>query len=77
MSITPLSIEPRGLKRELAARYVGVGLTKFDEMVNDGRMPTPKRIDGRKLWDKRALDSFFENLPEETPPNDWDEKYGT
>lgn len=41
----------RGLNREEAAIYVGVGTTKFDEMVNDGRMPKPKRVDaafGRK-----------------------------
>jgi excisionase family DNA binding protein len=38
---------PRGLSRDEAARYIGVGTTKFDEMVADGRMPRPKRIDGR------------------------------
>lgn len=36
-------IPRRGLSREEAAMYVGVGSTKFDEMVNDGRMPKPKR----------------------------------
>src|SRR5215475_14227879 len=43
---------PRGLSREEAARYVGVGTTKFDELVKDGRMPKPKRIDGRVVWDR-------------------------
>jgi hypothetical protein len=28
-----------------AAMYIGVGANKFDEMVEDGRMPTPKCID--------------------------------
>jgi excisionase family DNA binding protein len=31
------------MSRDEAARYVGVGATKFDEMVQDGRMPRPKR----------------------------------
>lgn len=65
----------RGLSRILAAGYVGVGPTKFDEMVSDGRMPKPKRIDGRKVWDVRALDRFFEALPSDgdIDDNPWDD----
>ncbi len=57
---------PRGLSREEAARYVGVGATKFDEMVKDGRMPKPKRVDGRVVWDRAALDLAFSDLPDES-----------
>jgi hypothetical protein len=63
--ILPASLPPRGLSREEAAAYVGVGATKFDEMVLDGRMPLPKRIDGRKVWDRLRLDSAFAALPTE------------
>jgi len=28
-------------------------------------MPTPKRINGRVVWDLRALDEAFEALPDE------------
>nr|WP_313429335.1 XRE family transcriptional regulator [Brevundimonas diminuta] len=77
MTIQRLPLEPRGLQREVAARYIGVGLTKFDEMVRDGRMPGPKRVDGRKVWDRRALDTAFDSLPDETLVNDWDLAYGT
>lgn len=55
----------RGLSREEAAMYVGVGATKFDEMVDDGRMPKPKKVDARKVWDVRKLDIAFEALPDE------------
>lgn len=58
-------IPRRGLSREEAAMYVGVGATKFDTMVNDGRMPKAKKIDGRKVWDVRKLDVAFEALPDE------------
>lgn len=58
-------IPRRGLSREEAAMYVGVSATKFDALVVDGRMPRPKRIDGRKLWDVRKLDVAFEALPDE------------
>lgn len=57
------SYPPRGLSREEAARYVGVGATKFDEMVNDRRMPRPKRVDGRVVWDRISLDAAFSDLP--------------
>lgn len=64
----------RGLSRMEAAIYIGVGATKFDAMVADGRMPQPKRIDGRKVWDIRALDLAFEDLPDDGPArNSWDD----
>jgi predicted DNA-binding transcriptional regulator AlpA len=64
----------RGLRRVEAAIYVGVSATKFDEMVKDGRMPRPKRIDGVVVWDQRRLDLAFEALPEEGEGagNPWD-----
>jgi hypothetical protein len=43
--------------------YVGISVTKFDAMVVDGRMPGPKQIDARKVWDLHALDSAFDALP--------------
>jgi excisionase family DNA binding protein len=61
--IDPFSYPPRGMSREEAARYIGVGTTKFDEMVADRRMPRPKKIDGRVVWDRIALDAAFSDLP--------------
>lgn len=58
-----LGFIPRGLKREEAARYVGVGTTLFDEMVEDGRMPKPKRVNNRTIWDRAELDIAFSDLP--------------
>jgi len=34
-------------------------------MVADGRMPKPKRIDGRVVWDRLQLDIAFAALPNE------------
>jgi hypothetical protein len=63
----------RGLSRDEAAMYIGVSPGKFDELVADGRMPAPVRIDARKIWDIRSLDLAFEALPRENPlPNSWD-----
>ena len=69
----PLSLAPRGLSRVQAAEYIGVGVTKFDEMVDDGRMPRPKRIDGRTVWDRLKLDAAFDALDDEARANnEWD-----
>ena len=58
----PLPFIPRGMSREQAAIYVGVGTTKFDEMVADGRMPKAREIDRRRVWDRNELDACFDNL---------------
>jgi len=67
----PHAIEPRGLSRAGAAGYIGVSATKFDAMVRDGIMPEPKLIGGRVVWDRYALDSAFEDLPDRTEDNPW------
>jgi predicted DNA-binding transcriptional regulator AlpA len=55
----------RGLRRFDAAAYVGVGESKFDELVHDGRLPKPFRIDGCVVWDVRQLDLAFDRLAED------------
>ncbi len=65
----------RGLKREEAALYIGISASKFDQLVNDSRMPQPRRIDGRKVWDIRELDTAFDELQpdgEKAEINPWD-----
>ena len=77
ISFLPLSLPPRGLSRAQAAEYVGLGVTKFTELVTDGRMPKPTRIDGRIIWDRVKLDEAFAALteaPEEArSENEWDQ----
>ena len=46
----------------------------FDEMVRDGRMPKPKRINARTVWDRLKLDEAFAALPGEAELNPWDEE---
>lgn len=58
-----LSYPPRGLSREQAARYIGIGVTFFDQLVADKRMPPPKIINSRKVWDRLDLDEAFRELP--------------
>lgn len=62
----------RGLNREQAAAYVGIGTTTFDAMVADGRMPKPLRLNARTIWDRAALDAYFEGLSGEATANPFD-----
>lgn len=55
---------PRGLSRDEAARYVGVGTTTFDGLVQDGRMPKPLRLGKRVIWDRLKIDAAFADLDE-------------
>jgi predicted DNA-binding transcriptional regulator AlpA len=70
----PGTLAPRGLSRLAAAAYVGVSPSLFDEMVRDGRMPPPKMINSRLVWDRFELDAAFDELPDKAQAaadDDW------
>lgn len=69
-------IEPRGLSRIEAAHYVGIGATKFDELVKRKLMPEPRCIDARKVWDRRELDAAFDDLPKSEAVDAWEAAHG-
>jgi predicted DNA-binding transcriptional regulator AlpA len=71
-SCLPPSLAPRGLSRVQAAEYIGIGATKFDELVASGTMPKPKRIGGRTVWDRVRLDEAFAALDDGGVGNEWD-----
>jgi predicted DNA-binding transcriptional regulator AlpA len=62
------------LSREIAASFIGVSPSKFDEMVKDGRMPKPKRIDTRRVWSRTAVEKAFGRLPgdEDDQDDEWE-----
>ncbi len=70
--ILPVSCPPCGLSRVQSAAFIGVGTTKFDEMVKDGRMPAPKKIDGKTVWYRPGLEESFVALPSDEDANPWD-----
>jgi predicted DNA-binding transcriptional regulator AlpA len=77
MTRRPLSdtrpVPRRGLSREESAMYIGTSASMFDAMVKDGRMPQPKLINSKPVWDRFALDAAFEALPDRDHGNPWDE----
>lgn len=65
----------RGLNRKEAAGYVGVSPSLFDELVIDGRMPMPFRINSRVIWDIRLIEQAFDeiSIQSKKADNPWDE----
>ncbi len=58
-----MAYPPRAMDLERAATYVGLGRTKFLQMVDDGRMPQPVRIEAEMpRWDRLDLDAAWEDL---------------
>lgn len=59
-----LGYPPRGMELERAAAYVGLGRTKFLELVDLGRMPQAVDLEGSPRWDRFDLDRAFDDLKE-------------
>ncbi len=69
-NILPTNLPPRGLSRVQAAAYIGISPSLFDEMVRDGRMPKPARINARTVWDRVKLDDAFAALSDAVTDDD-------
>ena len=70
---------PRGMRVEEAALYLGMGRSKFLQLVCEGRLPKPKAVDGMRIWDRRELDASFDDFAEHADngrPNSFDEILG-
>jgi predicted DNA-binding transcriptional regulator AlpA len=52
-----------GLGEIEAAAAIGISASKFRELVKAARMPRPRRIDGRAIWDVDELREAFKALP--------------
>ena len=53
-----------------AARYIGLGTTKFKELVEKKRLPKPKTVGSRKIWDRWELDTAFDALNDDAANDD-------
>jgi excisionase family DNA binding protein len=67
-----IDFAPRGLSADEAARYIGVGRTTFEELVARRKMPRPKRIGARVIYDRFEVDACFSDL-DSAPANRIDE----
>jgi predicted DNA-binding transcriptional regulator AlpA len=63
LTADPNAYPPVGMSRERAAHHIGVSTHLFDEMVADRRMPKPRQIGRRVVWDRREVEMAFAELP--------------
>lgn len=70
--ITPTLPVVFGLSEDEAAACIGISPSKFRQLVISGRMPSPRRLDGRKLYDVDELRDAFKNLPHDTEADEVD-----
>jgi excisionase family DNA binding protein len=76
MSKLSYNYPPRGLRAEQAAVYLGMGLSKFRELVEAGRLPKPRIIDSMRVWDRLELDAAFDEFVkpgDDGRPNSFDQ----
>lgn len=52
-----------GLPEPEAAAAIGISPNKFRELVGDGRLPRPRALDGRLVWDVEELWAAFKAFP--------------
>jgi hypothetical protein len=52
------------MRTDYAAAYLGMGKTKFLELVDKGSMPRAVVIDAIKVWDRLDLDAAFDAAKE-------------
>jgi predicted DNA-binding transcriptional regulator AlpA len=72
-SNAPLVIEPRGLRRDVAAAYLGVSPSYFDQLIAKNLVPVSRRLGTVMIWDRRELDQCFSEIFENNDCNDqWD-----
>ena len=57
------TFKPRGMRAPMAAHYVGMGRSKFLDLVAKGLAPKPKKPSvGVTIWDRQDLDEWLDGL---------------
>ena len=57
-----MSYPPRAMRAPAAACYLSMSTSFFLELVNEKRLPQPKRLRGIVFWDRLELDEFVSNF---------------
>lgn len=57
---------PAGLRKGLAAGYVGCSVGHFDKLVREGIVPPGRIMGGVRVWRRSELDIALAELPADT-----------
>lgn len=61
--ILPASLPPFGVSRVKAAALIDISESHFDKLVMLGKMPQPRLVQGRLIWDVMEVAEAFRALP--------------
>jgi hypothetical protein len=61
----PPGVCPAGLSREQATYYLGISLSKFDDMRRKRELPPAKSVGGKVIYFRGDLDIYITQLPYE------------
>lgn len=70
----PPLFPPIGMSLDEAARHINVGVTTFQAMVDDGRMPKPVKVGRRLIWNRYRVNAAFtalEDAAADAADDDW------
>ena len=70
-----LSYPPGALRADRAAAYLSMSTSKFLELVDQGRLPKGKKLDGIVFWVRRTLDEFLDSYEGESDAAAVDDKW--
>jgi hypothetical protein len=59
----PPGIVPYAVGKQAAAALISISAGFFDKLVGDGRMPEPRELDGRVLWDSEEVKAAWRAIP--------------
>lgn len=66
---------PRGMRRAVAARYLGISPSHFDAQRRAGAIPEPRKMLGVELYDRHELDLLFDDSATIASNDDNDSDY--
>ncbi|MDQ0996936.1 putative DNA-binding transcriptional regulator AlpA [Phyllobacterium ifriqiyense] len=61
--VLPSSLPPFGVSRVKAAALIDISESHFDKLVMAGKMPQPRMVQGRLIWDVMEVAEAFRALP--------------
>jgi hypothetical protein len=64
--VLPASLAPLGLSLDEVAAFIGISANKYRELEQRKRMPGPRLVDGRRLYDRELAHAAFKRLPTTT-----------
>jgi predicted DNA-binding transcriptional regulator AlpA len=71
----PPGVIPLAVSRETAAQLLGISAGTFDKLVKTGKLPEPREVESRILWDSKEIEAAWRAMPRRGQPatvNEWD-----